>query len=179
MVSIKEIDKIYEEAYNSLFNAWEALRKMRVDQCLQDAVETIKKCIHIYEKIFLERYGIRDPMKNLEKILNFIGGIRRLEKRRIIRAYIIKSIWLNGNVEKTIKYGRLGMEPNIIFKEMEARMAVEHASEIYQYISSLIHGLKSKVKDESTRLTATGGADEEFWENYPSTAGEDYGKQPI
>ena len=71
-------------------------------------------------------------------IVSAMEGIMKLELRRIVRAKLIEALWTNPKVTQICSEGLMGLKPREILSESEARLAVDHASEIYYFADSVV-----------------------------------------
>lgn len=137
----REVEAKIREAYEALFEAWEALRKHRNDEAIKNAIKCIKASMETVRKISKHFFNDENLIKTSNKIIEKMGGIAKLEKRRILRAILIEKIWLNPQIIEILEARILNLEAKSILKETEARMAIDHASEVYYWADSIIFKL--------------------------------------
>lgn len=137
----REIEIKIREAYQTLFEAWEALRKHQNDEAIRKAIKCIKASMETVRKTSKYLFNNEDIIKTSDKIIEKMNGIIRLERRRIARALLIERIWLNPYLIRLVEKGTLDLKPKSILKEEEARIAVDHASEVYYWADSVVFKL--------------------------------------
>lgn len=142
-----ELERMIREAYETLFKAWEALRKHQNDEAIRKAIECIEISMKTVRRLSKKLFGDEDITRTSSQIIEGMKGIRRLESRRIARALLIEQIWANPYLRKIVEEGAINLKPRNILREVEARIAVDHASEVYYWADSVIFKLVKERKN--------------------------------
>jgi len=143
--SVNIIIRLIKEAYEALFEAWEALRRGENQKAVRMSIKTIEKSVNAVKITLREVLGASENlMESADTIIKAMEGIKSLEKRRLARVHLIEALWLNPKVIQICEQGMYDLKPKNILKELEARAAVEHASEVYYWADSVTFKLVRK-----------------------------------
>jgi HEPN domain-containing protein len=149
-MSQKELFGSLEEAENLCSDAHIAyLRSQNLSKMFDynGAIEAAQHCIELSVKALIRLVGLEypkkhDPSAQLEEVIGRLNGLEDYNKVSIARAKWISTMWEWAH--STSIYGSLNVPASKLFKEKDAKNAIEYASEMHSCCNIIILRVKDR-----------------------------------